>query len=159
MPILLLLGKLGGFAAKNWKPVGLVLLILGIGGYIVILRNSIAKQEALVEALKTDITTVKGDLEKSNAAIKFMADGMEQYKNFVDLSLDSIKQTQNIIAKQNMKFLKVMDNLAILAQEARRIQDAPRIPFFMSEDAQENKSIPVSVDNGVYRYRMLPPAP
>ncbi len=158
MPFWLILKGMGGFAVKNWKPVGLVLLVLSIGGYITILRHSVAKQEAMVKALKVDIVTVQGDLVKSNAAIQYMAEGMETYKKFVDLSIDSIKMTQKSINMQNARLLKVLDNLAVAAREARRIQDAPRIPFFMPEDKRESESAPVSVDNGVYRYRMPSPA-
>lgn len=154
MPFLLLLGKLWGFAAKNWKIVLPIVLALAIGGYIVVLRNSLVKKETTIVALQKDIKTTQEDIVKLKDSVGFMAEGMNEYKKFVDLSIDSIKQSQNSISKQNVKFLKAMDNLVGLAQGARRIQDAPRIPFFMPE----SDAVPVGVDNGLYRNGLLSPA-
>jgi len=139
------------FLLKNWKAVGVGVAIFAIIGYISVLRASVDRNEKKAKALAADIATVQGDLKKSNAAIENMAKGMEQYKKFVDLSLSFVKATQATISRQNVKLDKLLDSLAIAAMNAKGISDAPKIKFFM----QDNTSELISIDNGVYRYRML----
>jgi len=139
------------FLAENWKAVTVGVAIFAIVGYISVLRASVDRNEKKAKALAADIVTVQGDLKKSNAAIENMTQGMEQYKKFVDLSLSSIKATQAAISRQNIKLSKLLDNLAVAATNAKGIQDAPKIPFFM----QDNISNLIGVTNGVFHYRML----
>jgi len=139
------------FLAENWKAVTVGVAIFAIVGYISVLRASVDRNEKKAKALAADIATVQGDLKKSNAAIENMAKGMEQYKKFVDLSLSFVKATQATISRQNVKLDKLLDSLAIAAMNAKGISDAPKIKFFM----QDNTSELISIDNGVYRYRML----
>lgn len=140
--------------AGNYKAVGMFALIAGVAGYIWFLRADVRKHEAEAVALKADVATLKENLRKTEGAVKAMDDGMKNFQSFVNAALDSVQLTQRRIAAQNKVFQATLDNLAVLAAAARRIIDAPTIPFFMDNAVRSEL---VGIDNGVYHFRVLPP--
>jgi septal ring factor EnvC (AmiA/AmiB activator) len=146
----------------NYKIVGLLALILSVAGYVTYLRADVKKhelevatQKLEVTAQKKDIDTLKADLGNAKVGIENMKEGMNAFQIFVNQALDSMKVTQGVIASQNKQLQRTLDNLAVLAAMARRIVDAPTIPFFMGDNVVIG-TILVGIDNGAYRYRLLP---
>ena len=148
----------GAWLIGNYKSVALLLLIAGIAGYITYLRADVKKHELEVIAQAKDINTLKIDLDNTKAGIDNMKEGMKTFQVFVGQALESMKTTQNKIAAQNKSLQRALDNLAVLATLAQRIIDAPTIPFFMADNVLGG-AVLVGIDNGAYRYRMLPPVP
>ena len=146
----------------NYKSIGLLLLITGVAGYVTYLRADVKKHELEVAEQKLEviiqkknIDILKTDLDNAKIGIDNMKEGMNAFQIFVNQALDSMKVTQGIIASQNKQLQRTLDNLAVLAAMARRIVDAPTIPFFMGDNVVVG-TILVGIDNGAYRYRMLP---
>jgi len=146
----------------NYKSIGLLLLITGVAGYVTYLRADVKKHELEVAEQKLEviiqkknIDILKTDLDNAKIGIDNMKEGMKSFQVFVNQALDSMKATQGIIASQNKQLQRTLDNLAVLAAMARRIVDAPTIPFFMGDNVVVG-TILVGIDNGAYRYRMLP---
>jgi hypothetical protein len=146
----------------NYKSIGILLIISGVAGYVTYLRADVKKHELEVAtqkleviSQKKDIDTLKTDLGNAKVGIDNMREGMKSFQVFVNQALDSMKVTQGIIASQNKQLQRTLDNLAVLAEMARRIVDAPTIPFFMGDNLVMG-TILVGIDNGAHRYRMLP---
>lgn len=140
----------------NYKGIGLLLLIAGVAGYVAILRHSVQKQELAIAAREADIATLKKDLDNAKVAISSMKEGMKTFQGFVNEALVSLKTTQNKINTQNRNLQRALDNIAIIAVAAKRILDAPTVPFFMGDNVA-GSAILLGVDNGVYRFGVLPP--
>ena len=143
---------------SNYKGIILFSLIASVAGYVYFLRASVDKQALAIDARKKEIAVLSKDLEQSKDAIENMNKGMKNFRTFVEQALLSMKKTQDKIAKENKQFQAMLDNLSVLATIAERIIDAPQIPFFMGDNVVGG-SILISNDNGVSRYRMLPPMP
>lgn len=154
---------MGAFLLVNWKPVGLLLLVLGVGGYVKWLKYDVDRQkvkvqeqQALVKALDNDIVVLKADLVTAKAAIGMIDEGVRQYQQYVQKALASVKASQNRISAENARLGGLLDNLVIPATDAKRIEDAPKIPFFI--DNARVPAVLLGVRDGVYCYRM-PPRP
>jgi septal ring factor EnvC (AmiA/AmiB activator) len=141
----------------NYKVVILGVLVAGIYGYIWFLRADVVRHQKETATLQADIAVLDANLKNAKKTIDNLNAGMDQYQVFVNQALDSLKSTQTTIQKQNKQLQKLLDNLAILAIAAKRIMDAPIIPFF-TDNAVGGGAILISVDNGAYMYRM-PPGP
>lgn len=137
----------------NYKVVALGVLIAGIYGYIWFLRADVNRHQEEAEKLKADVAALEGNLANAKKSIDEMHKGMNQYQVFVNQALDALKFTQTRIQVQNNRLQKILDNLAILAVAAKRIVDAPVIPFFL-DNTMGGDAVLISVDNGVYLYRV-----
>jgi hypothetical protein len=147
------------FLGNNWKPVAIIALILGIGGYVKWLKYDVdrqkakvAEQQELVKALDNDIGVLKADLENAKYAIEEIDKGVRQYQQYVQRALASVKASQNRISEENARLGMLLDNLAGPATDARRIEDAPKIPFFTDNVAAP--AVLLGVRDGVYYYRV-----
>jgi hypothetical protein len=147
------------FLGNNWKPVAIIALILGIGGYVKWLKYDVDRQKAkvaeqmqLVKALDNDIGVLKTDLSNAKYAIGEIDKGVRQYQQYVQRALASVKASQNRISEENARLGKLLDNLVIPATDARRIEDAPRIPFFTDNVA--TPAVLLGVRDGVYHFRV-----
>ena len=147
------------FLGNNWKPVGLLVLVLSVGGYVKWLKYDVdrqkakvAEQQALVKALDNDIGVLKTDLSNAKYAIEEIDKGVRQYQLYVQKALASVKVSQNRISEENTRLGKLLDNLVIPATDARRIEDAPKIPFFTDNAA--TPAVLLRVRDGVYYYRV-----
>jgi hypothetical protein len=156
MPVWLL-----SFVGNNWKPIGLLIIIAGVMGYITVLRADIKKHDAEINRQKlestifqTNIAVLKNDVETAKLAIESINEAVERYQQYVQESLSAVKESHKKIQIQNTLLQTSLDNLAILAMAAVRILDAPKIPFFFASD--NTVPILINVDNGVYHYRLLP---
>lgn len=147
------------FLGNNWKPVAIIALILGIGGYVKWLKYDVdrqkakvAEQQLLVKALDNDIGVLKTDLESAKYAIGEIDKGVRQYQLYVQKALASVKASQNRISEENARLGILLDNLVGPATDARRIEDAPKIPFFTDNVAAP--AVLLGVRDGVYHYRV-----
>jgi hypothetical protein len=145
---------MGAFLLANWKPVGLLVLVLSVGGYVKWLKydvdrqkTRVQEQQLLVKALDNDIAVLKTDLSTAKAAIGEIDKGVRQYQQYVQKALASVKASNNRISSENARLFHLLDNLAIPAAAARRIQDAPEIPFF-------TPAVLLGVRDGVYHFRV-----
>jgi hypothetical protein len=150
---------MGAFLLANWKPVGLLVLVLSVGGYVKWLKYDVDRQKAkvaeqllLVKALDNDIGVLKTDLFNAKASIEEIDKGVRQYQQYVQRALASVKASQNRISEENARLGKLLDNLAGPAMAAGRIEDAPKIPFFIDNVA--TAAVLLGVRDGVYYFRM-----
>lgn len=141
------------WAIRNYKAVLLCVVIGSIAGYIWLLQGRVASAEKANEELTADLGTVQSDLESALSGIDNVNAALRQYQKWVAASLDSVKKANSKIAENNERMGKILDNLTIRASEARRIVDAPKIPFFMDVDVKVPAEL-ISSDNGVFRFRM-----
>ena len=147
MPVLL-------WALKYWKEVALSAIILGIGGYILVLRASVNNLEKENVIREQNISTLTTDLENAKAGIDNVNAAVVQYQKYVAASFASVERTQKKISTENRQLQAMLDNIAMAAMRAERIIDAPRIPFFT-----EARAVPldfIGMDNGAYVYRVRP---
>jgi hypothetical protein len=135
---------------NNKGIVGVLILILGIGGYIWYLRADVVRHEKENTQLREGIAVVNGDLQRAKAAISNIEEAMKQYQKWTEKSIAGLKDTNARISMQTNLIRKILDNLVVPATEARRIIDAPRVPFF-APDGYDNL---VSMDNGVFTFRV-----
>jgi hypothetical protein len=149
------------FLGNNWKPVAIIALILGIGGYVKWLKYDVdrqkakvAEQQALVRALDNDIGVLKADLENAKYAIGEIDKGVRQYQLYVQKALASVKASQNRISGENARLGMLLDNLVGPATAAGRIEDAPKIPFFTDNVSVAVPCILIGVRDGVYHFRV-----
>ena len=126
------------FLLTNWKPLALLALILGIGGYIQVLKYKVDARDKEIVALRTDVKTLKDDLNIAKAGIGNMDKALAVYGGLVKQSLESLEAVQARIATQNVIFQRELDNVAALAGKAKRIQDAPIVPFFQMDNSLVN---------------------
>jgi hypothetical protein len=143
----------GALLLANWKPLGLLALILGIAGYIWVLQAKVESRDRKIGVLTADVGTLQGDLKNAKAAIGVLDNGIRQYQSEVYRAMDSIRQTQVKIATQNLGFQKMLDNLALQAAAAGRIKDAPKVPFFL-DNVVERRADLIGVRDGVYHFRL-----
>jgi hypothetical protein len=149
------------FLGNNWKPVAIIALILGIGGYVKWLKYDVdrqkakvAEQQILVKALDNDISTLKTDLSNAKLSIAAIDDGVRQYQKYVQKALASVKASQNRISAENDRLGMLLDNLVGPATAAGRIEDAPKIPFFTDNVSVAVPCILIGVRDGVYHFRV-----
>jgi hypothetical protein len=150
------------FLGNNWKPVAIIALILGIGGYVKWLKYDVdrqkarvAEQQMLVRALDNDIAVLKTDLSNAKYAIGEIDKGVRQYQLYVQKALASVKASQNRISEENARLGKLLDNLVGPATDAKRIEDAPKIPFF-TDNVAAVPAVLLGIRDGVYHFRVSP---
>lgn len=130
---------------NNWKVVGASILVLTIAGYIGFLSLKVSSLESAKAKQAAEIASVRGNLSVALGAIDNVNAAVRQYQKFVNASLASLKNVQGRIADENRRLGAMLDNLAIQATAARRIVDAPRVPFFVGDNLVVTGTNPVWV--------------
>lgn len=141
----------------NWKPIGLLALVLAVAGYVRWLQydvtrhvRTIVEQKEVIDILKKNVAVIDGDLNRAKTAITMLDNAILQYQAFVRESNESVKRTLKRIEDRNRDFQSELDKLAEQAAAAGRIKDAPMVRFF------PDNIVLIGVRDGVYHYRVLP---
>jgi len=138
----------------NWKPIGLLVLIAVVAGYIRVLQYKVDSRDKTISTMEQSIENLGGDLARAKSAISALDNGIATYRSFVTRAINSIRETQaKQIAREHV-FQGMLDNLSLQAREARRIEDAPIVPFFM-DNVVMYRSVLVAVHGDVYTFRLL----
>jgi len=134
---------------SNWRLILGGLALLALVGYVGYSELRIARLEKVNAILTADVQTVSQDLENAKAGVSAIDNALRQYQTWVQESISTVKRTQRRIVEENSRLQAILDNLVVPAMAATRIEDAPRIEFFLES---------IGPDNGALRImRVRPP--